>query len=133
MTKGKATVLGIFTIWPLFYCFLFVGAVFIGALLAPVNGSEPSDAFRYFFMIIIALHFLTMIGMLILLVIYLRYLFKTAVVPKDKKTLWAVVLFLGNMISMPIFWYLYVWKQRKDDSPEPVVPPEQQDKVTASP
>jgi hypothetical protein len=23
--------------------------------------------------------------------------------------LWAVVLFLGNMIAMPVFFYLYIW------------------------
>ncbi len=49
------------------------------------------------------------------------YLFKTDVVPQDKKALWAVVLFLGNMISMPIFWYLYIWTKLKEkEIPEPV-------------
>ena len=41
---------------------------------------------------------------------YIIYLFKTNNVPKDKKALWAVVLFLGHVVSIPIFWYHYVWK-----------------------
>jgi len=25
--------------------------------------------------------------------------------------LWANVIFLGDMIAMPIYWYLYIWKE----------------------
>jgi len=32
-------------------------------------------------------------------------------IDKDKKVLWAVVIFMGSMIAMPIYWYLYIWKQ----------------------
>ena len=41
---------------------------------------------------------------------YLVYLFKTNYVPSEKKALWAVVIFLGNVFAMPVFWYLYVWR-----------------------
>lgn len=44
-----------------------------------------------------------------LLIYYIRHLFKTKLVPNDMKALWAVVLFLGNMIAMPVFWYHYIW------------------------
>ena len=40
---------------------------------------------------------------------YIVFLFKTDRVPQDKKALWAAVLFLGNMLAMPVFFYLYVW------------------------
>jgi hypothetical protein len=36
--------------------------------------------------------------------------FRNDQVEKDKKVLWAVVIFMGNMIAMPIYWYLYIWK-----------------------
>jgi EamA domain-containing membrane protein RarD len=51
-----------------------------------------------------------------LLAIYVRLLFKTERVPTDKKTLWAVVLFLGNMLAMPVFWYLYVWREPESEA-----------------
>jgi hypothetical protein len=39
--------------------------------------------------------------------------FRNDHVDKDKKVLWAVVLFMGNMIAMPIYWYLYIWREEK--------------------
>ena len=41
---------------------------------------------------------------------YLVYLFKTSHVPAEKKALWAAVIFLGNIFTMPVFWFIYVWK-----------------------
>jgi len=45
-----------------------------------------------------------------LVAVYIIYLFKTDHVAKDKKALWAVVLFLANLVAMPVFWFLYVWR-----------------------
>jgi len=45
-----------------------------------------------------------MLESLVLFVIYIVHLFKTDRVPNNKKALWAVVLFLGSMIAMPICW-----------------------------
>lgn len=110
MTKGKAIVLGVFSIWPILYMLLFMGSMFIMMITMftnPPTSNEPP----MIMLVLFPLHFLTIFEIFALLAIYLYYLFKTDVVPQDKKALWAVVLFLGNMISMPIFWYLYVWKK----------------------
>ena len=40
--------------------------------------------------------------------IYVTFLFKMERVPQDQKALWAAVLFLGNMIAMPVFFHLSV-------------------------
>ena len=45
-----------------------------------------------------------------LLAFYLWFLFDTDRIAADKKPLWAVVLFLGNVIAMPVFWYIHIWK-----------------------
>ncbi|NLG84554.1 MAG: hypothetical protein GX493_08130 [Firmicutes bacterium] len=44
---------------------------------------------------------------------YIVNVFNTDLVDKDKKALWAVVLFFGNIIAMPIYWYLYIWREPK--------------------
>ena len=61
-------------------------------------------------LIIFPLHLLAIIDIWVLCVIYVLHVFKTDRVPQDKKALWAVVLVMGNMISMPVYWYLYIWK-----------------------
>ena len=70
-------------------------------------------------MIIFPLHFLTMLEIIVLLVIYIGHLFRTDRVPQDKKALWAVVLLLGNMIAMPVYWCLYIWTEHRLAQPEP--------------
>lgn len=112
MSKAKKLALGAATLWPLLYLFLFFG-FFAFAMTSIMSGdSAPGeDPMDSLFGVFFALHFLTMIWMFVLVAVYIRILFKTNRVPQDKKSLWAVVLFLGNMIAMPIFWFLYIWRE----------------------
>jgi hypothetical protein len=105
-------VLCIATLWPLVYMLIFMGFVFSmvlrGNSQAKVGGELPSGVIAIF-----VLHGITIVWLWVLLAIYIYNVFHNDRVGKDKKALWAVVLFLGNMIAMPIYWYLYVWP---DDS-----------------
>ncbi len=113
MTRNKVLLLGVLSVWPFLYMILFMGSMFV-MMAAAFAGSNPSGEAPSFMMVIIPLHFFTMFEIIALLAFYIFYLFRTDVVPQDKKALWAVVLFLGNMISMPIFWYQYFWKELKE-------------------
>lgn len=53
---------------------------------------------------------LTMILLMVLLAIYIVNVFKNNTVESDKKALWAIVLFFGNIISMIVYWALHIWK-----------------------
>ena len=68
------------------------------------------------FQILFAVHFFTIMYTFALVGFYIYYLFKTDRVPKDKKALWAVVIFLGNMFAMPVFWFFYIWKEPQMNS-----------------
>ena len=124
MSRGKAITLAVFTVWPFLYMILFMGTMF-GMMMSDFSGPNISSGPPgppVIMMIIFPLHFLTMLEILALLIIYIVHVFKTDRVPQDKKALWAVVLFLGNMIAMPIYWYLYIWKEPGPQPPEPSRP-----------
>ena len=108
MTKGKAVVLAAFTVWPFLYMILFMGTMF--CMMALSLGPGSGKGLLGIVMIIFPLHVFTILEIFALLIFYIVYLFKTAVVPEDKKALWAVVLILGHMMAMPIFWYFYIWQ-----------------------
>ena len=38
-------------------------------------------------------------------------------VSQDKKVLWAIVLFMGHVIAMPIFFWLYIWPDPREGTP----------------
>ena len=100
-------VIGIATILPWLYIPVFIALAnsFVNARIATMSEA----VFSRFFMIHLAVSLFTMA----LMGFYIVYLFRTTVVPADKKTLWAVVLFMASMVAMPVFWYLYLWKPAK--------------------
>lgn len=95
--------IGFFTLLPIAYIFFFFAAV----MMAVSQSAVPNEGS---FVVLMFLHFGAIILTWCLLGFYIYYLFNTEHVKKDQKVLWAVVLFLGNMLAMPVFWYLYVWK-----------------------
>jgi hypothetical protein len=111
MTKSKALVLGGFTLWPIVYMVLFMVVMFTQVLMMNFGNQASSGHMPTMIKIIFPLHFLTMIWIFVLVAIYIRHIFKTEAVPQEKKALWAVVIFMGNMVAMPVYWYLYIWKK----------------------
>src|SRR5687768_15443143 len=110
LSKSAKILLAIATILPLIYMALFFASF---ALMAAV-GPEKNPIFNNFgiFMVI---HLGVILLMFALLAFYIVFLFKTNAVKTELKALWAVVLFFGGPIAMPIYWYLYVW--RADTAP----------------
>lgn len=114
MTKTSKILLAAATIWPFFYMLLFFVFIFFSMFYIPRADSSGEGGFPDLFMIILPLHFLTMLLIMGLTIFYIVNVFRNDQVDKDKKVLWAVVLFMGNMIAMPIYWYLYIWQEEKD-------------------
>jgi hypothetical protein len=111
MRKSGKIALGVFSLWPFIYMIIFMFFTFSMVFKTPGNvNQEPTFDF---FKLIFGLHLFTMVEIFALIIIYVVFIFKTEKVAKDKKALWAVVIFLGNMIAIPIFWFLYIWKDPK--------------------
>jgi hypothetical protein len=116
MSRGKAIVLAVFTAWPPLYVVLFFCTMFVEVMSDLYGGEHRPEPTLV--LLIFPLHFLTMLEMGVLIVVYIVHVFKTDRVPQDKKALWAVVLFLGNIVAMPIYWYLYIWSKPKPVTPD---------------
>ena len=101
-SKPAKILLLVATLWPIAYVFVFVAFIF-SVFLAPANAPEPP-------LYIIPLHLLTMLLSIGLTVIYIVNIFRNDRVEKDMKALWAIVIFMGSFIAMPIYWYLYIWR-----------------------
>ncbi len=117
MNRSAKILLAVATLWPVMYMFIFFAFILSQVLSGVVGGGSPSgDGMPVAFAVIFVLHMLTIFWMFGLEIIYIINVFKNDRVEKDKKVLWAVVLFLGNMIAMPIYWYLYIWRDPTEES-----------------
>jgi len=114
MKKTGKILLGIASLWPITYMVIFF-SFFIFNFLRIMSGSTTGNHGNLpsWTILIFILHMVTMLWIFVLLVIYIIDVFKNDKVDKDKKALWAIVLFFGNMIAMPIYWYLYIWREPK--------------------
>ena len=109
---AQKLLLGALTFWPPLYMLIFL-AFFIRMFSSVILGSvtEPPPLLTSAFPVVAALHIGTILLGFSLLIIYIVDLFKTDRVAQQQKTLWAIVLFMGGMIAMPIYWVLYVWRE----------------------
>jgi hypothetical protein len=125
MKKSRKVWLGIATIWPIVYMFLFIGAIFLLVLFSglqdggPGAGSHPpSLLFPFGFMGLMVVHMVTILGTLALTVFYIIRVFKTERLDQNMKIMWMLLLFFMGMIVQPIFWYLYIWRDKSELSTE---------------
>lgn len=111
MSKGGKLLVAGATLWPILYMFIFMGA----AVSAIIFGeSEPAALCA----IIIPLHLLTMLLILGLMTYYIVNVFRNDRIKPDMKALWAIVLFMGSVFAMPIYWYLFIWRDNPNTVPE---------------
>jgi hypothetical protein len=113
MKKSTKILLAIATIWPFLYMIFFF--VFMFSMFSSMSLKSPPEvgAFNNFFTVIIPLHVLTILLIVGLTIFYIVNVFRNDRVAQDKKALWAVVLFLGNVIAFPVYWYFYIWPEGK--------------------
>ena len=103
MKKTSKILLAGATIWPILYMLFFM-SVFLWSFLSRDNGPG------FLWAIIVPLHLLTMVVIMGLIAFYIVNVFRNDRVKKDMKVLWAVVIFMGGPMAMPVYWYLYVWR-----------------------
>ena len=106
MARPLAAVVGVASVLPLVYLVYFIWHV---------TSLEHTGLTR--FEALLSLH-LAMICLVVILLmaVYLFMLYRSAAVPENRRTLWAVVLFMANVFAFPVFWYLFLWK-RTDSNP----------------
>lgn len=107
LNRPLALALALFTVAPAVYFVVFLA--FLMPRLASLSAGAPEDFLKQFD-VAMRLHILNMFLVLALLVFYVVHLFHTVRVPTSKKALWAVVLLLGNLFAMPVYWYFYIWQ-----------------------
>lgn len=117
MQKTAKLLLGLATLWPVLYLILFFVVILLTTLFLPGTPGQPGPP--PLIGLILPLHLITMVVVFALMIFYIVNVFRNDRVEKDKKALWAIVLFMGSMIAMPVYWYFYIWKSSLETVDEP--------------
>jgi len=109
-SRPVAYLLGILTAWPPIYFVLFLS--FMAYLFASFGQAGQRPPRADWVMVIFPAHFLTMILMFALTAVYVVHAFRNDELASDKRTLWVIILFFGNMLAFPVYWWFYVRPKR---------------------
>ncbi len=122
-SKSVAYLIAVLTVWPPIYFCLFLS--FIAFSFAAINNHPGGSPRMDLFMYIVPLHLLTMFLMFALTAVYVVHAFRSDEVAPDRRVLWVIILFFGNMMAFPIYWWLYMRPSRPIAAAEPnsVSPP----------
>jgi hypothetical protein len=63
-----------------------------------------------FFIVLFILMYISVPGAL---VFYIIHVYRSKRVKKDRRHLWAALLFFGSVYVFPFYWYLHVWREPK--------------------
>lgn len=111
MTRGRTLALGALTLLPLGVLVVAVAlfAWTFTSLLTnpPPRGAGPPPQFLYMFGAN-CLYFAALVG---LVAFYMVHALRNPRLPPERRPLWLVVLVLGAPLSMPAYWYLYLWRE----------------------
>jgi hypothetical protein len=121
MKKSTKVWLGIATIWPICWMFIFMGLMLTFVFTLPQGPPPPGQGappIVYIFPFMFAMHFLTIIGHLALMVYFIFNIFKNERLEQNYKIMWTILLFFAGMLVMPVYWFLYIWR----DAPAAATP-----------
>lgn len=113
MRESTKYVLGAATIWPLLFSVFFVFFV-ISLFINPpfdtvaADGSVRMPANFYLMMVLnMVTGFLTL-GMM---VFYIVHAVRNLELTQDRKVLWVLGLFFATILVMPVYFYIYFWRE----------------------
>jgi len=99
-------VLGLVTLLPLAYWVVLFTVVVPSGGLIFVSDASPTRL-QHAVNILFASQIANTVFTLGLISFYLVLLYRSNRVPQERKALWAVLLVLGSILAMPVFWYMY--------------------------
>ena len=113
MTDFKKRLLGVLSFWPLIYLFLFLTALSIEIYLLFTHKNIAPLYTVGFLIAFVVFHLFTIVESLGLTIYYSVLVFENDKIPKNVKFLWVVGFIFGNVIFLPVYWYLFIRKEEQ--------------------
>jgi len=113
MSKSAKLFVGFLTIWPLIYFIFFVLFIYFQFTKAFSTNPPSTDILDGWLPGLFLVHFITIFLIIGLIISFIRNANRNKLIAKSDRLAWAIMLFIGNMIALPIYWYSYIWKDKR--------------------
>jgi hypothetical protein len=116
LSRNRKILLGVASVWPAIYIFLFIAFIFVMIALSGLDGGRRDfgpglgPMFGGVFVILMVVHVVTIFGSLALTVFYVIHAVKNPRLDSNMRIVWILLFFFGGMIAEPIYWYLQIWR-----------------------
>lgn len=100
------------TLLPFFYVFFIFIAM--AGVMTTMDHSDPRAHIGVGVGLLFIGHLSMMCWSVLLVVLYIYLVVKNEAISKDMRGVWAVLMFVGHLVAMVIYWVLYIWPE-----PEP--------------
>ena len=110
LTRARKIALAVATAWAPTYLVLFFCVLVFTFLGFPtgLRSNTGSKAMPPALLVIFPLHFFTMLLGIVILVVYLLHALQNEKFDQNTRLLWAILLAVGGLVTMPIYFYKYV-------------------------
>jgi hypothetical protein len=102
MNRFLVATLGLLSIAP-----LVALALILFVLLPHMSQADPANDR----MLIVVVMSFVLFGLLVM-IFYVLFALRSQRVPQALKRRWTSRLLIGSLFTMPVFWYLFIWKDR---------------------
>jgi hypothetical protein len=116
VSTQKKVWLGIASVAPLVLQAAYSVVLFVTLAATDFNEDEPTWLWIAMFVVIA----LSVLGAWAMLAYYIVLLFRVEPADDSKRTLWIVLLLMLQGLALPVFWFLFIWRE---ESLAPKVPP----------
>ena len=99
------------TLLPVVYFVAFV-AILLYATIA--GAGEPDGNLPVPFEVLFIGNLVMMLVIIGVTIVYIVDVFRNPRIPNEQRALWAVVIFLGNVFAMPVYWWLHIRPPREE-------------------
>ena len=113
MNKRNKLFLGILTFLPIIYILFFLFP-FIFISISSFNNKNFGPRIENYFPSLFILHILVMLILFSLFIVYLLNIFKNENLDQTQKLLWALLIFVGNVIAMVAYYFIYIFPEIKE-------------------
>ena len=120
MSKQKKVWLGIASVIPLVLMLAYLVLVVVNFATMDYDAYYEEDEPTWFWIVTFGFIGLSILSSWAMLAYYIVWLFRIEPADDSKKTLWIVLLLMLQGLALPIFWFLFIWRE---ESLAPKPPP----------